>query len=62
MNSRILFILSMLALLLVANALMLYGYTNYPEGFANYTLGSAPSSPQTGYEKIGTYDGVVYVP
>ena len=62
MNKRIVFIVSMLALLLVANALMLYGYTNYPEGFASYNLGAAPSSPKTGYEKIGTYDGVVNVP
>lgn len=64
MNKRTMFILAMLALLLVANVFMLMGYTNYPsqEGFASYILGSAPSSPKAGYEKIGTYDGMVNVP
>ena len=36
------FLVTCLALLAVANALMLYGYTNYPtdqEGFINYVMG-----------------------
>ncbi len=64
MNNRTVFVLAMLALLLVANILMIRGFTNYPasEGFVNYVLGAAPSSPQNGYEPIGTYDGLVKTP
>ena len=61
MSPRITFVLVMLALLLLANFLMLSGFTNYPsaEGFADY-LGSAPIG--SGYEAIGAYDNVVKVP
>ena len=61
MSPRITFVLVMLALLLLANFLMLSGFTNYPsaEGFADY-LGSAPAG--SGYEAIGAYDNVVKVP
>ena len=60
--SRIHFVLVMLGLLLVANFLMLSGYTNFPsaEGFTNYVLGGAPAGQ--GYQAIGAYDNVVKVP
>lgn len=74
MSPRIVFIMVMLGLLLVANILMLSGFTNYPstEGFADYMantpseeteegfLGSAPSGDK--YEAIGAYDNVVKKP
>ncbi len=75
MSPRTLFIMVMLGLLLVANLLMLAGYTNYPstEGFADYMestpsdedemegfLGSAPAGDK--YEAIGAYDNVVKKP
>ena len=59
-SPRIMFVLTMLGLLLVANYLMLGGYTNYGEGFADYILGSAPSGD--GYKAIGAYDNVVKKP
>lgn len=63
-----------LALLFLANALMLGGFTNYPttegfadylfndsaEGFADYSLGGAPSGD--GYQSMGAYDNVVNKP
>jgi hypothetical protein len=42
--SSTMFLVTCLALLAIANALMLYGYTNYPtdqEGFINYVMGGA---------------------
>jgi hypothetical protein len=62
MSSRIMFVLGMLALLLVANFLMLSGYTNFPssEGFANYILGGAATGNK--YEAIGAYDNIVKTP
>jgi hypothetical protein len=62
MSPRITFVAVLLGLLLLANLLMLAGYTNYPsaEGFENYLLNSAPAGPK--YEPIGTYDGVKIVP
>jgi hypothetical protein len=61
-SNKMTLLLTLLGLLLVANALMLYGYTNYPEsfkneGFTNYLLGGAPSG--SGYQPIGIYDNVV---
>jgi hypothetical protein len=71
MSPRTMFIMVMLGLLLVANILMLSGFTNYPsaEGFMNYMentpieegfLGSAPAGDK--YEAIGAYDNVVKKP
>jgi hypothetical protein len=62
MSPRITFVLVMLALLLVANVLMLAGYTNYPteEGFVNYIMNGAPAG--SSYEPIGAYDAVVKKP
>jgi hypothetical protein len=70
MNPRIAFILVMLGLLLLANILMLSGFTNYPnnkfgmvdEGFVNYfsTTNAAPAGPA--YQPIGTYDGLRKTP
>jgi len=56
------FVLVMLALLLLANFLMLSGFTNYPsdEGFMDYLLNASPAGDK--YEAIGTYDNVVKVP
>ena len=54
------FVLTMLGLLLVANYLMLGGYTNYGEGFADYVLSGAPQGD--GYKAIGAYDNVVKRP
>lgn len=65
MSNRTLFILITLGLLIVANFLMLSGFTNYPgridfEGFTSYIENAAPTGK--GYEPIGTYDGVTKVP
>jgi hypothetical protein len=62
MSPRITFVLVMLGLLLLANLLMVNGYTNYPtsEGFADYMLGGAPAGDD--YEAIGAYDNVVKKP
>jgi len=62
LSTKMSLLLALLGLLLVANALMIYGYTNYPErfaneGFTNYLLGGAPSG--NGYQPIGIYDNVV---
>ena len=59
-SPRIVFVLTMLGLLLVANYLMLGGYTNYGEGFADYVLSGAPQGD--GYKAIGPYDNVVKRP
>ena len=58
----------MFGLLLLANILMLSGFTNYPnnrfglvdEGFMNYFANSAPAG--AGYQPIGTYDGLRKTP
>jgi hypothetical protein len=62
------FALVMLGLLLLANLLMLNGYTNYPssvrraaEGFANFELENA-SPIGKNYVPIGTYDDVLKKP
>lgn len=67
MNPRVVFILTMLALLLIANVLMVFGFTNYPvstrpdyEGFVNYLENAAPIGKD--YQPMGTYDGVLKVP
>ena len=62
MSTRIMFVLGMLGLLLVANFLMLSGYTNFPssEGFANYVLGGAATGDK--YTAIGAYDNVLKTP
>jgi hypothetical protein len=62
MSPRITFVMIMLGLLLVANMLMLAGFTNYPsaEGFADYILSGAATG--AGYQAIGTYDNVVKKP
>lgn len=62
MSPRITFVLVMLGLLLLANLLMVNGYTNYPtsEGFANYMLGGAPAGDA--YQSMGAYDNVVKKP
>ena len=61
-RSRTIFVLVCLALLFVANMLMLSGYTNYPsaEGFADYLLGGAATGEN--YQAIGAYDNVVKKP
>jgi hypothetical protein len=65
MNPRTTFILIMLGLLLVANMLMLAGFTNYPirvdEGFVNYYLENA-SPVGKDFQPMGTYDGLRKVP
>ena len=63
MRPRIVFVLMMLGLLLLANILMVSGYTNYgvdAEGFTDYVLGSAPSGDA--YQAMGAYDNVVKRP
>lgn len=62
MNPRITFVMIMLGLLLLANYLMISGYTNYPdaEGFADYILSGAAAGDK--YTAIGTYDNVVKKP
>jgi hypothetical protein len=68
MNSRTVFILTMLALLVIANVLMVSGFTNYPrgpskydiEGFVNYLENAAPAGKA--YQPMGTYDNVLKVP
>ena len=61
-SSRAIFALTCLALLFLANALMLGGYTNYPtsEGFADYLLGGAPTGDN--YVAMGTYDNIANKP
>jgi hypothetical protein len=66
MSPRVMFALVMLGLLLLANLLMLNGYTNYPygarrEGFSNYTVENA-SPIGKNYVAIGTYDNVLKKP
>ena len=54
----------MLGLLLLANLLMVNGFTNYPiraEGFVDFMLDNA-SPIGTNYQPIGTYDNVVKKP
>ena len=62
MSPRTTFVLVALALLLVANFLMLAGYANFPsaEGFADYVLSGAPQGDS--YKAIGAYDNVVKRP
>jgi hypothetical protein len=66
MKPRTMFVMVMLGLLLVANILMVAGFTNYPsrsrdlEGFANYLENAAPAGKE--YQPIGAYDGVMKVP
>lgn len=63
MSPRITFVLVMLGLLLLANLLMVYGYTNYPveEGFANYFMENAAPIGDN-YSPMGVYDNVVKKP
>jgi len=63
MSPRITFILVMLGLLLLANLLMVTGFTNYPtqEGFVDYFLDNAAPSGDA-YEPMGVYDNVVKKP
>ena len=64
MSPRITFVLVMLALLLLANLLMVNGFTNYPiraEGFVDYMLDNAAPTGDN-YQAIGTYDNVVKKP
>ena len=64
MSPRITFVLVMLGLLLLANLLMVNGFTNYPiraEGFVDFMLDNA-SPIGTNYQPIGTYDNVVKKP
>ena len=64
MSPRITFVLVMLALLLLANLLMVNGFTNYPiraEGFVDFMLDNA-SPIGDNYQAIGTYDNVVKKP
>ena len=62
MSARITFVLIMLGLLLVANALMMMGMTNAPdyEGFTDYVLTGAGAGDS--YQAMGTYDNVVRKP
>lgn len=62
MNARLTFVLVAVGLVLLANLLMLSGFTNYPsgEGFTDYVLSGAASGDK--YEAIGTYDNVLKVP
>lgn len=64
MSPRIVFALVMLGLLLLANLLMINGYTNYPvgaEGFIDYYLDNAAPTGDK-YQSIGAYDDIVYKP
>ena len=64
MSPRITFVLVMLGLLLLANLLMVHGFTNYPiraEGFVDFMLDNA-SPIGNNYQAIGTYDNVVKKP
>ena len=64
MSPRITFVLVMLGLLLLANLLMVNGFTNYPiraEGFVDFMLDNA-SPIGNNYQAIGTYDNVVKKP
>jgi hypothetical protein len=62
MSKRFVFILSMLALLFVANILMVLGFTNYnnylgrPEAFLNYV--AAQAAPARPTDRVGIYDGL----
>ena len=66
MSKRIVFFLTMIGLLLVANALMLMGFTNYnnnmsrPEAFLNYV--AAQSAPVKSSDRMGAYDGLRVMP
>ena len=64
MSPRITFVLVMLGLLLLANLLMVHGFTNYPiraEGFVDFMLENA-SPIGNNYQAIGTYDNIVKKP
>jgi len=64
MSPRITFVLVMLGLLLLANLLMVNGFTNYPiraEGFVDFMLDNAAPTGDN-YKSIGTYDNIVYKP
>lgn len=66
MSPRIVFVMTMLALLLLANFLMVSGFTNYPafkvdEGFVDYLMNQSPA-PTNDYQPIGSYDGVRKLP
>ncbi len=58
----------MLGLLVLANILMLLGFTNYPRGPSRYDLEGFANSLENsaavgkGYEPIGTYDNVMNKP
>ena len=61
LSPRIQFVLFALALLLLANWLMLAGFTNYPndaEAFMNYAAANAAPVGKD-YKPIGSYDGIV---
>ncbi len=67
MSPRTAFVLFALALLLIANILMLSGMTNYPvrakpsmEHFMNFLENAAPVGGE--YQPMGAYDGVKKVP
>lgn len=62
LGPRAIFVLVMLGLLLLANYLMVQGYTNYKydEGFANHILNAANVGKS--YEAIGAYDNLVKTP
>jgi hypothetical protein len=62
LSKRMLFVVVMLGLLIVANALMLAGFTNYPskEGFVDYVLSGAAAGES--YQGIGPYDNVMKRP
>jgi len=65
MSRRITFVLIMIGLILLANILMLSGFTNYPgtvdEGFVNYFLENAsPVGPA--FQPMGAYDGLKNTP
>lgn len=65
MSPRIVFALVMLGLLLLANLLMIHGFTNYPirvdEGFVDFVLDNAAPTGDN-YQSMGTYDNIVEKP
>jgi hypothetical protein len=77
-KSSTMFLVACLVLLAVANALMIYGYTNYPseqEGFINYVLNGASFKNEgfanynlggagagNGYQPMGEYDNILKNP
>lgn len=62
LSKRMMFVVVMLGLLLLANAFMLAGFTNYPskEGFVDYVLSGAATGDA--YQGIGPYDNVLKRP